>query len=538
MTQSSAEVGMIETSAPSGSSRAGRAAAHHKLAELRHRLAEIGDLGSAGALLGWDQATYMPGRGISARSRQSALLHRLAHEKATDPALGRLLDELAPYADRLPYDSDTASLIRVARRDFDRAVRVPAEYVERANAHGSAAFDAWTRARPADDFAAMVGFLQRGLDLSREYAEFFAPYGHVADPLIDDADQGMTTGSIRSLFAELKRELVVLVRALSDQPPIDDRCLRGRFDRVAQLEFNRSVAAQMGYDFGRGRLDETHHPFCTKLSIDDVRITTRAYEHDIGQALFSTIHEAGHAFYELGIDAALENTPLGRGTSSGVHESQSRLWENLIARSHAFWKHFYPQLQRTFPDEFARVDLDAFHRAINKVERSLIRTDADEVTYNLHVMLRFDLELELLEDRLQVRDLPEAWREGMRAVLDIEPTDDRDGCLQDVHWYSGGIGGGFQSYTIGNILSAQFHAAAIRAHPGIPEDIATGNFRTLHRWLRDHVYRHGRKYSPSELVERATGSPMNVEPYLAYLRRKFGELYRLPLDRSRSLDPS
>ena len=249
MTKSNAEVGMIETSAPSGVLKAGRAAAEHKLAELRHRLAEIGDLGSAGALLGWDQATYMPRRGISARSRQGALLHRLAHEKATDPALGRLLDELAPYADRLPYDSDTASLIRVARRDFDRAIRVPADYVERANAHGSAAFDAWTRARPANDFAAMVGFLQTGLDLSREYADFFTPYGHVADPLIDDADQGMTTASIRRLFAELKGELVVLAPALSAQAPVDDRCLRGRFDRAAQLDFNRSVAAQMGYDF-------------------------------------------------------------------------------------------------------------------------------------------------------------------------------------------------------------------------------------------------------------------------------------------------
>ena len=254
-----------------------RRTAESRLAELKRRLLEISDLGAAGALLDWDHATYMPRRGALARARQGALLRRLAHERSVDPALGRLLDDLAPFADGLPGDSDDASLIRVARRDFEKAVKVPADYVERATAHGLASFDAWTRARPANDFAAMVPFLQRALDLSREYADFFAPYDHVADPLIDDADQGMTTASIRALFADLKRELVPIVRAISEQAPADDRCLRGVFDEASQLDFNRMVVERIGYDFERGRLDKTHHPFCTKFSIDDVRITTRVY---------------------------------------------------------------------------------------------------------------------------------------------------------------------------------------------------------------------------------------------------------------------
>jgi carboxypeptidase Taq len=258
-----------------------------------------------------------------------------------------------------------------------------------------------------------------------------------------------------------------------------------------------------------------------------VRITTRVQEHDLGDALFSTLHEAGHALYEQGVSPALEGTPLGSGASAGIHESQSRLWENVIGRSRPFWEHAYPQLQRAFPAQLGAVPMEAFYRAINKVQRSLIRTDADEVTYNLHVMMRFDLELDLLEGRLAVKDLPEAWRARMQADLGVAPSDDRDGCLQDVHWYSGGIGGGFQGYTIGNILAAQFHAAAIEAHPEIPREIAAGEFATLHGWLKESIYRHGRKFPPDELVRRATGGAMSTGPYLAYLRGKYGEIHQL-----------
>jgi carboxypeptidase Taq len=499
-----------------------------KLKELRRRLLEISDLRAAGAMLGWDHATYMPKGGAQARARHGATLDRLVHEQAVDPALGRLLEALQPYADALPYDSDDASLIRVAQRDFERAVKVPAEYVARASALGSASYDAWTRARPANDFAAMLPFLNRTLDLSREYAEFFAPYDHVADPLIDAADQGMTTASACALFADLKRELGPIVRGIADQPVADDRCLRGSFSEPAQFDFSLAVVKQIGYDLDRGRLDKTHHPFCTKFSVGDVRITTRVFENDLGQALFSSIHEAGHALYEQGVDPALEGTPLAHGTSAGVHESQSRLWENIVARGRCFWEHFYPCLKATFPDQLGQVTPETFYRAINKVERSLIRTDADEITYNFHIMMRFDLELALLDGRLRVSDLPEAWRARMQSDLGLLPPDDRDGCLQDVHWYSGGIGGGFQGYTIGNVLSAQFYAAAVKAHPEIPGQIATGEFTTLRTWLREHLYQYGRKFTPGELVESATGGPMSVGPYLAYLRQKYGELYRLP----------
>jgi len=496
------------------------------LADLKQRLAEIHDLDGAGAVLGWDEATYMPKGGALARGRQSALLRRLAHERFVDPALGRSLDRLAPQAGRLaPAD---ASLIRVVRRDYERAIRVPAEYLARATAHGSASYNAWIRARPANDFAAMIPFLETTLALSREYASFFAPFDHIADPMIDDADQGMTTATVRRLFAELRRELVPLARAICDQPAPDDAVLRRSFGEPEQLAFGLSVARQMGYDIDRGRLDKTHHPFCTKFAAGDVRITTRVRENDIGDALFSTLHEAGHAMYEQGVKASLEGTPLGYGVSAGVHESQSRLWENVVGRGRAFWEHYYPVLQRKFADQFAQVPLDTFYRAINKVERSLIRTDADEVTYNLHVMLRFTLEIEMLEGRLRIKDLPEAWREGMRADLGVTPPDDRNGCLQDVHWYSGAIGGMFQGYTVGNILAAQFYAAAVKAHPDIPREIAGGKFATLHGWLTDNIYRYGRKHTPDEIVEQATGSPMRMEPYLAYLRGKYGELYQLP----------
>jgi carboxypeptidase Taq len=264
------------------------------------------------------------------------------------------------------------------------------------------------------------------------------------------------------------------------------------------------------------------------LSAGDVRITTRVKEDDLGDCLFSILHEAGHAMYEQGVDARYDGTGLGSGTSAGVHESQSRLWENVVGRSRGFWVFFYPKLQEAFPEQFRKVPLETFYRAINKVERSLIRTDADEVTYNLHVMLRFDLELQMLEGRLKVKDLPEAWRARFKADFGIEPPDDRDGCLQDVHWYGGGVGGGFQGYAIGNILSAQFYAAALKAHPEIADEIARGEFATLHAWLKKHLYRHGRKFSPNEIVKRSTGKPMTIAPYIAYLRGKYGELYKLP----------
>jgi carboxypeptidase Taq len=511
-----------------GKPKRARRAAEQMLVELKQRLREISDLNAAGSVLNWDQATYMPQAGAGARGRQLAMLGSLAHERAVAPALGRLLDSLVGYGASLPYDSDDSSLIRVAHREYQKKIKVPPDHIARAIAQGSASYDAWTRARPANDFATMVPYLERTLDLSREYSSYFAPYKHVADPHIDDADEGMTTASTHKLFEELKTHLVPIVRAICEQPAADDSSLRQTFAKAAQLDFARHVAERLGYDLRRGRLDLTLHPFITRFSADDVRITTRVSETDFGDALFSTLHEAGHAMYEQGISAALDGTPLGRGASAGIHESQSRLWENVVGRSRGFWQHFYPSLQRIFAEQLSSVPLTAFHHAINKVARSLIRTDADEVTYNLHIMLRFNLELRLLEGELRVQDLPEAWRAAMQADLGIAPSDDRDGCLQDVHWYSGSIGGRFQSYAIGNILSAQFYAAALKGHPDIPQEIASGEFGTLHTWLHNNLYRHGSKFVPNDLVKRATGKAMTIRPYLGYLREKYGTLYRLP----------
>jgi len=498
-----------------------------KLNELKARLLEINDLQSAAALLNWDQETYMPVGGALARARQLATLGRIAHEKLTDPALGRLLDELQPYAESLPYESDEASLIRVARRDYERATRVPPSFVAELNGHTSAAFQAWATARPANDFAMVRPYLEKTLELSRRYADFFPGYEHIADPLIDQADEGMKASTLRNLFAELREQLVPLVQAITTQPPVDDSCLRRTFPEDQQLTFGLEVIRRIGYDFERGRVDKTLHPFMTKFSLGDVRITTRFKENDLGEALFSMMHEAGHALYEQGIRRELEGTPLAMGTSAGVHESQSRLWENIVGRSYSFWRFFYPRLQTIFPEQLGDVSLETFYRAINKVERSLIRTAADEVTYNLHVMIRFDFELALLEGSLAIRDLPEAWRARYQSDLGIVPPDDRDGVLQDMHWFIGTIGGMFQGYTLGNILAAQFFDAALRAHPEIPAEIEQGEFGTLLRWLQQNVYQHGRKFMAAELVERVTGGPMRIEPYIHYLRTKYGELYSL-----------
>lgn len=498
-----------------------------KLEELKARLQEINDIGGANALLGWDQTTYMPPGGAPARGRQMATLGRIAHEKLTDAAMGKLLDELRPFGESLPYDSDDASLIRVARRDYDEATKVPAAFLGKLYEHSAESYQVWAGARPSSDFAKVQPYLEKTLDMSRELAEFFAPYDHIADPLIDMSDYGMKSKTVRALFAELRQELVPIAQAITSQPPADDSCIRKTFPEAQQLAFSEQVIRKLGYDFTRGRQDKTHHPFMTKFSLGDVRITTRVKENYLGETLFSTIHESGHAMYEQGIRMDLEGTPLAGGTSSGVHESQSRLWENVVGRSRAFWEHFYADLQAVFPAQLGEVPLDTFYRAVNKVEKSLIRTDADEVTYNLHVMIRFDLELAMLEGKLAIKDLPDAWNARYTSDLGITPPDHKDGCMQDVHWFAGGIGGAFQGYTLGNVLSGLFYSQALAAHPEIPAEIAQGKFDTLRSWMTENIYQHGRKYTAPELIERVTGGPIRIGPYINYLRTKYGALYQL-----------
>lgn len=494
-----------------------------KLEELKNRLREVEDLNLVAALLNWDQSTYMPAGGAAARGRQMALVARLAHEKQTDPEVGHLLDQLEPYAEGLDPDNDDAALIRVARRIYDKSTCVPAALLSEFNEHRSESYQTWASARPANDFDKVRPMLEKTLDLSRRLAECFPGYDHIADPLIDFADEGMKAVTIRNLFAELRGQLVPLLNEVLEQPTVDDSCLHQLFPEEQQRSFGEMVIRDLGYDFNRGRQDKTHHPFMTKFSLGDVRITTRFQPDFLANGLFSTIHESGHAMYEQGIDPKFEGSPLGNGTSAGVHESQSRLWENIVGRSRVFWGHYYPKLQEEFPQQLGDVSLDTFYKAINKVQPSLIRTEADQMTYDLHVMIRFDLELAMLEGSLEVRDLPEAWRARYQSDMGMVAEEERNGVLQDVHWFAGPIGGSFQGYTLGNIMSALFYRQALMAHPEIPSEIGRGEFATLHSWMKDNIYRHGAKYTADELVPRVTGGPLTIEPYIAYLRGKFLE---------------
>ncbi len=495
------------------------------LQKLKAYLAQISDLESAAALLSWDQSTYMPAGGAVARARQIATLSRLAHQKSTDLSLGRLLDRLQSYADSLPYDSDDASLIRVTRRMFEKAIRIPPSFLADLHAHSSESYQAWSVARPANDFNMVKPYLEKTLAMSRQLANFFPGYEHIADPLIDFGDPGMKASGIQSVFFELREQLVPLVEAISAQLQPDDTFLHQVFPEKSQFEFGLEIIKGFGYDLERGRQDRTHHPFMTKFSLGDVRITTRSSENNVSDALFSTMHEAGHAMYEQGIRRDFEGTPLANGASSGIHESQSRLWENMVGRSWGFWSCFYPELQSMFTEQLGSISLEEFYHAINKVQKSLIRTESDEVTYNLHVMLRFDLELDLLNGELEISDLPEVWNERFQSDFGVAPPDDRQGVLQDVHWYSGTIGGEFQGYTLGNILAAQFFQRMLGNCPEISAEIEVGKFGTLHQWLTENIYQHGRKFAATELIQLVTGGSLSIEPYLEYLRGKYGALY-------------
>jgi carboxypeptidase Taq len=505
------------------------------LAQLKDRLHEVDDLQHAADVLRWDQTTYMPPGGTSARGRQLTTLTRLAHERFTDAETGRRLEAAEREVAGLPADSDEASLVRVTRRLWDQSIRVPTPLVSEFQEHISHTYQAWTVARPANDFSTLRPLFERSLELSRRMAECFPGYDHVADPLIDFSDYGMKAASVRALFSELRAALVPIVRAISSRAPADDACLRHAVPEADQLAFGLEVIRRFGYDFERGRQDKTPHPYMTKFSLGDVRITTRVNDHDLADALFSTLHECGHA---LTSKASPRSTRARRSRTArrAVCTRASRVSGRLVGRSRPFWEFFYPELQRAMAGPLASVPLDTFNRAINRVARSLIRVDADEVTYNLHVMLRFELELDLLEGRLAVRDLPRAWRERFEADFGIRVPDDRSGCLQDVHWFSGTIGGAFQGYTIGNILSAQFFKAAAAARPAIVADMRRGQFGELHRWLTDQVYRHGSKFTADELVRRVTGQGLQIGPYVDYLWGKYQPLYGLREDERKPVE--
>jgi carboxypeptidase Taq len=496
------------------------------LTELKGRLAEIADLSAAADLLHWDLETYMPKGAVVDRSSQVSLLGRLVHERFVADEVGEWLAAATWEVTGADPDSDDARLVRVVRRDWDRERRVPGAWVAEFARLTSLAHHAWREARDGKGFAHFRPHLEQVVAARREYAGFFAPWESVYDPLLDDFEPGMTARRVQQVFGELRPPLVALVEEIRTcGRRVDDSVLEADFDEAAQAEFGLEVLRQMGFDFDRGRQDRSAHPFTVPLSRSDVRITTRFDPRHLTSALFGSLHEGGHGLYEQGIAEEYARGPLGRGASLGIHESQSRLWENVVGRSRPFWTHLYPELQRRFP-AMAAVPLDAFYAAINRVEPSLIRVEADEVTYNLHVMLRTELEIGLMDGTLAVGELPDAWREASRRTLGVVPPDDATGVLQDIHW-SGGAFGYFPTYTLGNLAAVQIFEAAVRDVPSLPADIARGEFGGLRDWLRRQVHRHGRKFEPDELLVRATGRPLEAAPYLGYLRAKYGEIYGL-----------
>ncbi len=486
--------------------------------ELRARLAEINDLGHAGAILGWDQQVMMPRRGAAVRAEQLATIGRIAHQKFTSPEIGRLLEELEPFEHEHEFESFEASLIRVVRRDWAKACKVPSELRAEMSRSSSLALPVWVDARKNNDFTAFMPVLRTNLDLRKRYIECFeGDYAEPYDAVLDDYERGMKTAEVRVLFDYLKEHQAPLVKLVAGAEPVPPPSPR-TFPVERQKQFELEVIRRFGFDEEAWRLDPTVHPFASGGGIQDIRITTRYFEDNL-DGLFGTMHETGHGLYEHQIDPSLERTPLGRGTSLGLHESQSRMWENLVGRSRPFWSHFYPELQQALPGALDDVDEEAFFRAVNAVKPSLIRVDADEVTYSLHIILRFELEQELLAGTLPLDDLPEAWNARMKEFIGIDVPNDADGVLQDMHWASGHLGY-FPTYALGNVISVQIWNAALEAIPDIPQQVAEGEFAPLREWLTENLYRHGRKFTPVEMLERITGSGIDPEPYLAYLRDK------------------
>jgi len=495
---------------------------NERFEELRRRLGEISDLEKASAILSWDEETKMPDGGAEARAEQRATINRAAHERGTSPDLGELLEELRPFEEEHDYESFEASLVRIARRDYDKAVRVPSDLRAELTRSGSHGYRAWLEAREAEDYSILLPQLERGLELRRRYVECFDPTPDPYDVLLDDYEPGMRTAEVEAIFDQLKAALVPWLRAVPSDA-IDDSCLRGSFPWRAQRQFSLSVLRQWGMERSAWRLDKTVHPFATSLAPTDIRLTTNFHEDSL-HGVLSCLHEFGHGIYERQVDPAFARTPLAHGVSAAFHESQSRLWENLVGRNLATWRFFYPELQEAFPEHFGNVPLETFHRALNKVQPSLRRVDADEVTYCLHIILRFELEREIFSGEVALKDLPEAFAAKMRDYLGLDPPDVVHGALQDVHWSDMSFGY-FPTYALGNVVSVQLWERAEDDVGDLDPMFERGEFGPLREWLGEHVHRWGRVFTPKELLVRVTGSPMDAGPYLAYLERKLGELF-------------
>lgn len=494
------------------------------LTDLKRRLNLINDLGAALGLLSWDQETQMPQDAARVRGLQMASLAGLSHQLFTGDETRVLLDAAEAQGADNELDAD---LLRVTRRDYDKATKLPTAFVEEVSQAHSEAHHAWIEAREKSDFSLFAPFLQHNLDLTRRYAELIGYDGHPYDALLDDYEPGMKTAQVRQIFADLReRTLPLLKKIVAAGDATDYGVLSRSFPAQAQREFSLKVAAEaFGLQPSFSRLDVSAHPFQINFSADDLRITTRFDEHYFPMSLFGTWHETGHAMYEHGVGRELERTPLSRGASLGVHESQSRMFENLLGRSRAFWQRYFGEFAGAAPEVAAGQDAESIYRAVNRVQPSLIRVEADEVTYNFHIMLRFELELALLEGELSVEALPAAWNAKVQEYLGLTPPDDAEGVLQDVHW-SAGLIGYFPTYSLGNLLSVQLLDAA-RKVPEIAAGIERADYAPLREWLRVNVHQYGRRRTPGQIVEAATGAPLSADAYVAYLHEKYGDIYGL-----------
>jgi carboxypeptidase Taq len=497
------------------------------LSQLREQVGRITDLGRSRALMAWDERTQMPPGGAAARAEMEATLARLRHELLASPKLGQTLERLTGWAGEEPYESDGASLVRVTRREWERAQRVPADLRAEIARTTSIAEHAWVEARERSDFAWFLPHLERVIELRRRYVECFEPLEHPYDALLDDYEPGMTTAELRPVLEDLREGIRPLVARIAERDDaVDDSCLYGDFPLDGQRELGRRLLELLPLDPGAWRLDETVHPFMTGIGISDLRITTRYDPAYVGTCVWSVIHEAGHAMYQNGIAPELERSPLCRSVSLGFDESQSRMWENWVARGRPFLAYLLPTLTATFAAAFDGIDAEGLYRAANRVRPSLIRVEADEVTYNLHIALRFELEVEIFEGRLEPRDLPDAWNAKVAEYLGIEVPDDANGVLQDVHWAAGSFGY-FPTYSLGNVIAGQVWELVGADIPDLHEQLERGELEPLRDWLRDHIYRHGGKLEPSEMIRKLTGGPLDVGPVVRQLEAKFGEIYGL-----------
>ncbi len=497
-----------------------------KLNRLKEILGEVADLGQAAALLSWDQQAYMPPGAVETRGQQLGTLEKLSHQMFTSDEVGKLLEELKPWAEQQDHDGEVYRLIKVTAHDYEKATRVPAAYIVKQAQITAVSNQAWVDARTKSDFSIFLPHLENVVALAREYVSFFPPVEHPYDTLLDGYEPGMRTADVKTIFDTLRLQQVELIHAIAQRPQVDNSFLHLEYPEADQLAFGMRVAKDFGFDLRRGRQDKSPHPFCTSFGMDDVRITTRVTPNFLNTALFGTLHETGHALYEQGIGHTWARTPLAGGASLAIHESQSRLWENIVGRSRAFWEHYYPELQTIFSSQLGNVSLDQFYKGINRVQPSLIRVEADEATYNLHIMLRLELEIAMLEGSISFKDLPEIWNTKMQEYLGVRPDNDAMGVLQDIHW-SWGLFGYFSTYALGNLVAAQLMERFRVLTPEIDDMIRSGDFSALLSWLRVKIHQYGRKYEPQELVERVTKSRIDPAPYVRYLRAKYSEIYGL-----------